>query len=58
LACAGLPVEVHEAKEDVGARCTGGLQVIENNSEAERIPDLLWRIGIETASSSARPRFA
>jgi flavin-dependent dehydrogenase len=48
LARAGLAVEVHEAKEDVGARFIGDLQVIENNSEAEQIPDLLRRVGIET----------
>ncbi|MEK7667128.1 MAG: NAD(P)-binding protein, partial [Gemmatimonadota bacterium] len=48
LARAGLPVEVHEAKKDVGARFIGDLQVIENNSEAEQVPDLLRRIGIET----------
>ena len=47
LARAGRRVEVHEAKKDVGARFIGDLQVIENNSEAEQVPDLLQRIGIE-----------
>lgn len=35
LARAGLAVEVHEAKEDVGTRFIDDLQVIENNAEAE-----------------------
>lgn len=48
LARAGLTVEVHEARKDVGARFIGDLQVIENHSAAEQVPDLLRRIGIET----------
>ena len=48
LARSGLPVEVHEAKHDVGARFIGDLQVIENHSGAEEVPDLFRRIGIET----------
>ena len=47
LARAGRPVEVHEAKQDVGARFIGDLQAIENNSVAEPVPDLLRRIGVE-----------
>jgi flavin-dependent dehydrogenase len=48
LAHAGVPVEVHEARKDVGARFIGDLQVIENHSGAEEVPDLFRRIGIAT----------
>lgn len=48
LARAGRRVELHEAKNDVGARFIGDLQVIENASETELVPDFLHRIGIET----------
>ena len=48
LARAGLPVEVHEARRDVGARFIGDLQILENHSVAERVTDLLQRIGVET----------
>jgi flavin-dependent dehydrogenase len=48
LARAGRNVEVHEAKKDVGARFIGDLQVIENASEEEPVPEFLQRIGIET----------
>jgi flavin-dependent dehydrogenase len=47
LARAGVAVEVHEAKSDVGRRFIGDLQVIENSSEAEGVVDFLDRIGIE-----------
>lgn len=47
LARAGFPVEVHEAKADVGSRFIGDLQIIENTSESELVPDFLDRIGIE-----------
>src|SRR4029079_8779430 len=47
LARAGRAVEVHEAKRDVGMRFIGDLQVIEGASEAEPVPALLDRIGIE-----------
>lgn len=48
LARGGRRVEVHEAKADVGARFIGDLQVIENSSDPEPVPDFLARIGIET----------
>lgn len=48
LARGGRRVEVHEAKGDVGARFIGDLQIIENSSESEQIPELLTRIGIAT----------
>jgi len=48
LARAGLAVEVHEARKDVGARFIGDLQMLESSSEAEPATDLLKRIGIET----------
>ena len=48
LARAGRSVEVHEAKSDVGSRFIGDLQIIENASEKESVPDFLQRIGIET----------
>jgi len=48
LARAGLRAQVHEARKGVGARFIGDLQLIENHSEAEQLPDLLRRIGIET----------
>ncbi|HEY5611055.1 MAG TPA: NAD(P)-binding protein [Thermoanaerobaculia bacterium] len=48
LARAGYRVEVHEAKSDVGKRFIGDLQVIENASEREPVPQFLARIGIET----------
>jgi flavin-dependent dehydrogenase len=47
LARAGRRVEVHEAKDDVGKRFIGDLQVIENASEREDATDFLDRIGIE-----------
>jgi flavin-dependent dehydrogenase len=47
LARAGRRVEVHEAKDDVGRRFIGDLQVIENASEAEDALAFLDRIGIE-----------
>jgi flavin-dependent dehydrogenase len=47
LARAGRPVEVHEAKRDVGTRFIGDLQIIEGSSEREPVPDFLDRIGIE-----------
>jgi len=47
LARAGRRVEVHEAKDDVGKRFIGDLQVIENSSEREPLPDFLRRIGID-----------
>lgn len=48
LARAGRRVEVHEAKRDVGARFIGDLQIIENHSSTEQVPEFLKRIGIET----------
>ena len=48
LARAGVQVEVHEAKKDVGQRFIGDLQVIENASETEPVPEFLKRIGIDT----------
>ncbi|HXI13351.1 MAG TPA: NAD(P)/FAD-dependent oxidoreductase [Thermoanaerobaculia bacterium] len=48
LARAGRRVEVHEAKDAVGKRFIGDLQIIENSSEREQIPDFFRRIGIET----------
>ena len=48
LARSGRPVEVHEAKSDVGSRFIGDLQIIEGTSEREPVPDLLRRAGIET----------
>ncbi|MFA6956925.1 MAG: NAD(P)/FAD-dependent oxidoreductase [Thermoanaerobaculia bacterium] len=48
LARGGRKVEVHESKSDVGARFIGDLQVIENASDPEPVPDFLARIGIET----------
>ncbi|MGA7616545.1 MAG: NAD(P)/FAD-dependent oxidoreductase [Thermoanaerobaculia bacterium] len=48
LARADRMVEVHEAKPDVGARFIGDLQIIENASAEETVPDFLRRIGIET----------
>lgn len=47
LARAGRAVEVHEARSDVGMRFIGDLQVIENASSPETVPELLDRIGIE-----------
>lgn len=47
LAKAGRPVEVHEAKGDVGTRFIGDLQIIEGASERESVPQFLDRIGIE-----------
>lgn len=47
LAKAGRAVEVHEAKSDVGKRFIGDLQVIENASSPETVPDFLDRIGIQ-----------
>ena len=47
LAKAGRAVEVHEAKNDVGTRFIGDLQIIESASEIEPVPDFLDRIGIE-----------
>lgn len=47
LARSGRPVEVHEAKRDVGLRFIGDLQIIESASEREPVPDFLRRIGIE-----------
>ena len=47
LARAGRAVEVHESKSDVGKRFIGDLQVIENASSQETVPQLLTRIGIE-----------
>ncbi|HVT44416.1 MAG TPA: NAD(P)/FAD-dependent oxidoreductase [Thermoanaerobaculia bacterium] len=47
LARAGISVEVHEAKSAVGSRFIGDLQVIENASKAETVPQLLDRLGIE-----------
>lgn len=46
LARAGCAVEVHEAKGDVGSRFIGDLQVIEDASESEPVPDFLDRIGV------------
>jgi flavin-dependent dehydrogenase len=46
LARAGRPVEVHEAKADVGMRFIGDLQIIEGASERESVPQFLERIGI------------
>lgn len=48
LARAGRPAQVHEAKSDVGSRFIGDLQIIEDSSERESVPDFLRRIGIET----------
>lgn len=48
LARAGHRVELHEAKSDVGKRFIGDLQIIENASDQERVPEFLARIGIET----------
>ena len=48
LARAGRSVEVHEAKNDVGTRFIGDLQIVEAASEREPVPDFLQRIGIET----------
>ena len=48
LARSGRRVEVHEAKSDVGKRFIGDLQIIENASEPEPVPEFLARIGIET----------
>jgi len=48
LAKKGHKVAVHEAKDDVGKRFIGDLQVIENASEREDALDFLSRIGIET----------
>jgi flavin-dependent dehydrogenase len=47
LARGGRPVEVHEAKSDVGVRFIGDLQIIEASSEREPVPEFLDRIGIE-----------
>ena len=47
LARSGRPVEVHEAKSDVGRRFIGDLQIIEGTSEREGVPEFLDRIGIE-----------
>lgn len=47
LARAGFKAEVHEAKSDVGKRFIGDLQIIENASEREPVPEFLDRIGIE-----------
>jgi flavin-dependent dehydrogenase len=47
LARAGRAVEVHEAKSDVGKRFIGDLQVIENASSRETLPEFLDRIGIQ-----------
>lgn len=47
LARAGRAVEVHEAKNDVGTRFIGDLQIIESASEREPVPAFLERIGIE-----------
>lgn len=47
LARHGRTVEVHEARNDVGTRFIGDLQIIESASETESVPDLLERIGIE-----------
>jgi flavin-dependent dehydrogenase len=46
LARAGRPVDVHEAKPDVGTRFIGDLQIIESASEREPVPHFLDRIGI------------
>lgn len=46
LARAGRAVEVHEAKQDVGARFIGDLQIIEGASESEPVPQFLDRIGV------------
>lgn len=48
LARAGRPVEVHEAKPDVGSRFIGDLQIIESASDCEPVPAMLERIGIHT----------
>jgi flavin-dependent dehydrogenase len=48
LARAGVEVDVHEAKADVGSRFIGDFQIIENASEAEPVPEFLSRIGIES----------
>ena len=47
LARAGRSVEIFESKAAVGARFIGDLQIIENYSDKETVPDLLARIGIE-----------
>lgn len=47
LARGGRKVEVHEAKDDVGKRFIGDLQILENFSERDTAVDLLDRIGIE-----------
>src|SRR3954466_16407267 len=47
LARAGREVEVHEAKQDVGTRFIGDLQIIEGASETEPVPAFLDRLGIE-----------
>src|SRR5581483_11014632 len=46
LAKAGRPVEVHEARPDVGTRFIGDLQIIEGASEREPVPAFLDRVGI------------
>jgi len=46
LARAGRNVEVHEAKPDVGTRFIGDLQIIEDSSEHETVPEFLDRLGI------------
>lgn len=48
LARGGAAVEVHEAKGEVGSRFIGDLQIIEDASERETVPDFLARIGIAT----------
>ena len=48
LAHAGRAVELHEAKSDVGKRFIGDLQVIENASSPESVPQLFDRLGIRT----------
>lgn len=48
LARAGYSVQVHEARESVGARFIGDFQVIENASRAEDITEMLKRMGIKT----------
>jgi flavin-dependent dehydrogenase len=47
LARAGRACEVHEAKQDVGSRFIGDLQIIEAASEPEPVPAFLDRIGVD-----------
>ncbi len=55
LARAGIAVEISEARKSVGARFTGGFQIIENTSGAEDALQTLTRFGLSPDDFVIKP---